>query len=114
MKKDPGVDTSSTLRIARVPGVPKERVRLQLTGHLDADGAPVLAEELQLLLDSGARDVELDLTAVPFMSSMGVGCIIAAVGDFRGADGELAVVGLSTEIRQLLEALDLLDYVKIR
>jgi len=114
MSKDSGMGASPVLRIARLPGVPKGRVRLQLNGHLDADGAPALAEELQLLLDSGARDVELDLTGVPFMSSMGIGCIIAAVGDFRNVKGELAVTGLSTEIHQLLEALDLLDYVKTR
>ena len=114
MTRDSSAGAGPALRIVRVPGVPKERVRLQLTGHLDADGAPVLAEELQLLLDSGARDVELDLTGVPFMSSMGIGCIIAAVGDFRSASGELSVSGLSPEIRQLLETLDLLDYVKTR
>jgi len=114
MIKDSSAGASPALRIVRVPGAPQGSVCLQLNGHLDADGAPTLAEELQLLLDSGARNVVLDLSGVPFMNSMGVGCIIAAVGDFRSAGGELAVTGLSHEIRELLESLDLLDYVKTR
>jgi len=108
-------ETASTLRIAHVQKTEsKGRARLRLVGHLDADGAPALSEELQRLLEAGVNEVDVDLAGVPFVSSMGIGCIIAAVGDFQTAGGELALTGLSSELRQLLEMLDLLDYVKIR
>ena len=107
--------TVPTLHIARIEKTGSTgRTRLRLAGHLDADGAPALSEELQRLLDSGVNEVDVDLAGVPFVSSMGIGCIIAAVGDFQTAGGELALTGLTPELRQLLEMLDLLDYVKIR
>ena len=106
--------TASTLRIAHVQSSVKGRTRLRLAGHLDADGAPALSDELQRVLDTGVCEVDLDLSGVSFVSSMGIGCIIAAVGDFQAAGGELTLTGLSPELRQLLEMLDLLDYVKVR
>ncbi len=93
---------------------PDGRTRLEITGSLDVDGAPQLADELNKLLDSGARAVVLDVSRVSFVSSLGIGCLIAAVGDFQQAKAELVVTGVSEDLRQLFVMLDLLDYITVR
>ena len=89
-------------------------LKLTLRGHLDADGAPMLSDHLVVLRTAGSVRVELDFTGVQFISSTGIGTIIAAVGEFRDADGDLVVSGLSDELRELFEMLDLVDYITIR
>lgn len=110
----PNPRAATSLEIRRVGGDSGPAAVLRLTGNIDADTAPALADEFRRLLDAGVHTVELDVREVPFVSSMGVGCIIAAVGDFQGAGGDLCLVGLSTDVRQVFEMLDLLDYVKVR
>ena len=89
-------------------------VRLPLRGHLDAEGAPVLSERLAGLLDAGSIRVELDFAGVQFISSTGIGTIIAAVGEYRDVGGDIVITGLSKELRDVFVMLDLMDYVTIR
>lgn len=90
------------------------RLVLHLAGHLDADGAPRLSEDLRRRLDAGCKQVDIDLAGVPFISSIGIGSFIAAVGEFQQAGGGLTLVGVSDEFRNVLKMLDLLDYIPIR
>jgi anti-anti-sigma factor len=88
--------------------------KLSLHGHLDAEGAPQLSEELSSLLDCGTKHVELDFADVRFISSTGIGSLIAAIGEFRDVGGDIVVCGLSDELRGVFEMLDLLDYVNVQ
>jgi anti-sigma B factor antagonist len=88
-------------------------LRLPLRGHLDAEGAPVLSERLAGLLDAGSTRIELDFAAVQFISSTGIGTIIAAVGEYRDVGGDIVITGLSKELRDVFVMLDLLDYITL-
>jgi anti-anti-sigma factor len=87
---------------------------LELVGALDADTSPGLAQRLHALLDAGVQAVELDFRQVTFVSSLGVGCLIAAFGDFHQAGRQLLVTGLSPSLLDMLRMLDLLGYIKAR
>jgi anti-sigma B factor antagonist len=87
---------------------------LPLRGHLTAEGAPKLSEELTKLLDAGATQVELECTDLDFISSTGIGSIVAAVGDYRDVGGDVVLSGLSEGLRAVFESLDLLDYIIVR
>ena len=89
-------------------------IRLPLRGHLDADGAPVLTTALAALLESGHTRVELDCAEVHFISSTGIGSIVAAVGEYRDAGGDVVVRGLSEGLLGVFVSLDLLDYIVVR
>ena len=88
--------------------------KLPLKGHLDAEAAHGLTGLLRKLLENGRTRVELDCTAVRFISSTGIGCIVAAVGDYRDAGGDIVVSGLSETVRAVLVSLDLVDYIPVR
>lgn len=89
-------------------------VLLAVSGYLNAEGSPTLQEALAQLLKQGARHVELDCSGVRFISSVGVGVLIVAVGDFRGVGGDVVVTGLNDELRHMFDMLELGDYVTLR
>ena len=105
------ITTSFAIATGRT-GVP-DRTRLVLQGHLDAEAAPVLARKLHQLLQSGVRQIELDCSDLQFISSTGIGTIVAAVGEYRDAGGKIVVSRLSAGIRGVFESLDLLDYIEV-
>ena len=86
---------------------------LSLAGDLDADGAPVLSAELERHLRAGEVKLHLDFEDVDFISSAGVGSLIAGVGEFRDEGGDLQLINMSGDHRRVLEVLGLLDYVKL-
>ena len=93
--------------------ITKTESHLKLEGHLDAEGAPVLSDILSQKLEQGVRDVVLDFSRVQFISSTGIGTLIAAIGEFRDVGGDVIVKSLSAELREVFEMLDLLDYVTV-
>jgi len=88
-------------------------IHLKLDGHLDAEGAPVLSDALGQKLEEGVRNVSLEFDRVQFISSTGIGTLIAAIGEFRDVGGDVIIKGLSSELREVFEMLDLLDYVTV-
>jgi anti-sigma B factor antagonist len=106
-------ETSRRLEIRPQAGAAAGTLVLHLTGYLDADGAPQLTDELRRQLDAGIKQVDVDLAGVPFISSIGIGSLIAAVGEFKQVGGELVLTGVSEEFRGVLRLLDLLDYIPI-
>jgi anti-sigma B factor antagonist len=97
-------------RVTRADG----SVALVLDGHLDVDGSPVLQNALSEVLRQGIRQVELDCRQVRFISSVGVGVLIVAVGEFREVGGDVAIAGLNDEMLQMFRMLELTDYVTLK
>ena len=102
-----------TFAIAEEQVVSATEVHLKLDGHLDAEGAPVLSDALGQKLEQGVRNVTLIFDHVQFISSTGIGTLIAAIGEFRDVGGDVIIQGLSNELREVFEMLDLLDYVTV-
>jgi anti-anti-sigma factor len=84
---------------------------LQVAGRVTAEDAPTLSAELSdAIRESDARLV-LDMTAVSFMGSAGLGALIAAVKSARAQNGQLMLVVTEGIVRTLLHVSGLLDYV---
>ncbi|MBC3762008.1 STAS domain-containing protein [Quadrisphaera oryzae] len=86
---------------------------LHLDGDLDLQAAPELRAWSARLLaepeDGSARAtaVVVDLTAVPFVDSTGVGALLSVLRDVRGRGGDLVLAGPNHELRHLLASLGL-------
>lgn len=102
------------LRVVTYTETGPNTVRLKIAGHLDATGAPQLSKILSDLLEKGVREVELECSAVGFISSTGIGTLIAAIGEYRDVAGDVFITNLSNDVREVFEMLDLLDYVTVR
>ncbi len=66
----------------------------------DGDGA--LLAKVHELLDSGQRHIVLNLEAVPYMDSSGVGRLVECFTDVREHDGSLKLANASPKVRELL------------
>ena len=73
-----------------------------VTGELDLYSVPLLVAELEALAPDGP-DVVIDLTAVTFVDSTGLGAILLNARRLRDAGGAMALVCSSPTTRKLLE-----------
>lgn len=65
---------------------------LAVSGELDLATAPGLRERLREMTPEGPVKVALDLTAVGFVDSSGLGAIVACLKHVRELGGELVLV----------------------
>ena len=69
-----------------------EHTVLEVGGEVDVYTAPKLRERLVELVDSGARNVVVDLGRVDFLDSTGLGVLVGALKRLRAAGGTFGLV----------------------
>ena len=80
---------------------------LVLFGDLDMAGAPRLRSQVAQMVAVGDTRLVLDLTAVDFIDSTGLGAVIAALRRVRSHHGELALVCPEPRLQRVFEMCDL-------
>jgi anti-sigma B factor antagonist len=83
---------------------------LRLDGRLNMVAAPRLKAAIDETVDGGAARVVVDLGAVTFMDSSGLGALVAGLKKARQASGDLRIAGVSQQVGTVL-ALTNLDRV---
>jgi anti-anti-sigma factor len=77
--------------------------RIALSGRLDIAGTEAIADELATLCASAQRRVVLDLTAVTFISSIGIRALVASAKAQQRLGGKMAVtVAPNSNIARIL------------
>lgn len=76
---------------------------LVVVGELDVATAPRLRQEAQRLAHDGAPSVVLDLSAVEFLDSTGLGVIVGILKRIRTHGGELRLAGAPEQVRRVFE-----------
>ena len=98
------MDAIVTEHVVRVVVVaPQERI--------DALSAPDLRQQLHALLDDGAANLVVDLSAVPFMDSAGMAVLVSALKRARSAGGDVRLVWPTAESARRIINLTRLDRV---
>lgn len=85
---------------------------LFLIGPLDADSAPDLSDELVRRMEPNAR-IHLDLAGVTFLSSAGVGSLIASVGEYRDQGGDVVMERVPEDVHHVFELLGLEGFLNL-
>jgi anti-anti-sigma factor len=80
---------------------------------LDNNNAHEMSEAMIQAQSEGYKYIILDLSALNFISSAGVGAILGSVGSSRGMGGDIILCGVSSKIRHVFEILDLCDFLTI-
>jgi anti-sigma B factor antagonist len=83
-----------------------------ITGRIDGQTAPTLQAELLQQLGT-AKSAVFDVAAVPYMSSAGFRLMLLLYRTVAMRGGQLAIVGLSDEIRDTMEMTGFLDFFVI-
>jgi len=76
---------------------------LAVAGEVDVATVPRLREQLHSLVAQGQHHIVLDLEAVDFLDSTGLGVLVGALKRVRTNGGELALVCTQSRIRKVFE-----------
>ena len=77
-----------------------ERTVIEVTGRVDTTTAPELEAGLRL---DGNETLTLDLSGVPYMSSAGLRCLLAAQKRLMAGGGAMTVVGIQPAVKEVLD-----------
>jgi anti-sigma B factor antagonist len=81
-----------------------------VAGEVDLYTAPALKTALRETIDTGARNVLVDLSRATFIDSTTLGVLMGAVKRLRPVGGELAIACRDPNIRKIFE-ITLLDRI---
>lgn len=84
-----------------------------VAGEIDVYTSPLLQERLVEVLRDGFPSIVLDLSAVTFLDSTGLGVLITALKRCRSADGDLVLVTAQPNVLKVLEITGLNDVFKV-
>jgi anti-sigma B factor antagonist len=87
---------------------------LAVTGEIDVYTAPGLRERLVELVQAGTSRVIVDLTAVSFVDSTGLGVLVSGLKRCREAGGDLPLVVVQPQILKVFEITGLTAVFTIR
>lgn len=76
---------------------------VQPDGILDSVKGTQFREEINQLVESGAKIVLVDFQQVTFMDSSGLGALVLALKTVRAAGGKLFICSINEQVRMLFE-----------
>ncbi|MGH9164658.1 MAG: STAS domain-containing protein [Acidimicrobiales bacterium] len=76
---------------------------LSVRGEVDVYTAPRLREKLVELVGQGKHQIVIDLEAVEFLDSTGLGVLVGALKRLRSHDGDLSLVCTQHRILKVFE-----------
>ncbi|MBL0406468.1 STAS domain-containing protein [Microvirga aerilata] len=76
---------------------------VRLNGRLDAAVAPKFLARLKASIEEGKTRLALDLAAVPFIDSTGLGSLVSVLKAARRAEGDLRLIAPSQQVQKLLQ-----------
>jgi len=91
-----------------------ERPVLHLGGRMDATGAQQLREECAALLEQGVTRLVVSMDEVAFVASSGLGTFLLINDEFKQQDGLFVMTGVGDTVRQVIELMNLDQFLDIR
>ena len=86
---------------------------LRLRGRIEAFGAQQLRERCAELHETGCERLVIDLDGVTFVASSGLGTFLLLTEEFRSAGGRLVLAAPCTGVVQVLDLLNLDQFLDI-
>jgi anti-sigma B factor antagonist len=84
-------------------GIEDGRATVAVTGEVDVATAPLLRSGLHSVVDEGATQLRIDLTAVTFIDSAGLGVLIGILKRLREQGGSVELLRLQPGPRKVVE-----------
>ncbi len=76
---------------------------IELEGEVDVYTAPQLKQQMITLLESGTKQMVVDLTKVDYFDSTALGVLIGGLKRIRERDGNLSLICPNPRIRRVFE-----------
>lgn len=85
-----------------------------IEGEIDIHTAPILRDELELIVLTNGMIIELDLSQVIYMDSSGLGVIVAFYKKVIKKNASLKLVNQSERLTRIIKITGLSDYIEMR
>jgi anti-sigma B factor antagonist len=79
---------------------------LVVAGKIDAKTMGDFEDGIRGLLDAGHTYLVIDFADVPFISSAGLGVLMAVIEEVRGAGGDLVLARVQPDVYRIFDMLD--------
>lgn len=76
---------------------------LKLSGRLDLNSSSRLKEQVKDLMSEGAVNMILDLSAVDFVNSSGLGTLVSILKDVRLVKGQMVLCNLALYVQEIFD-----------
>ncbi len=86
---------------------------LHCEGELDTQTAPDAQEQLNQLIDEGARKVLVNFEKLEYISSAGLHVLLIAAKQLKAVDGELRVCGLNEVVKEVFDISGFVTILKV-
>ena len=80
---------------------------LRISGNLDSLTVPEVRPVIEQIVGSGMRKVALELSGLEVIDSSGIGAIVSLFKRMRGMQGDVKIVGVRGQPREILRLLGL-------
>lgn len=81
--------------------------------NLDANSAHRVKAEIKGLLSDETINAVIDLSSIQFIDSTGFGALISVLKTVKGRNGNLILTGVSSELRELMDLMQLLNVFQL-
>ena len=89
----------------------KDITILKVSGHLDSSSTGELESVMEDLYEDGTRNIIVDLEDVSYISSGGWGVLVSRVKYLREKEGDVVLVGMSSEVYDIFELFGFMDII---
>lgn len=107
MTENQRIDSDELLILVDSGKQSDEIVVVRLEGILDTTTAPILEDAFEELQEAQRMNVAVDLSKVSYISSAGWGVFVGELRRFRNNDGDIILAGMSREVREVYNLLEL-------
>jgi anti-anti-sigma factor len=90
---------------------PEKSASYIVRGDCDLYSAPVFKEAVLKKIDAGIRHIRIDMTAVDYLDSSGVGAIICIIKAAKRSGGDVRFHGLAGSPRKVLARTNILGLI---
>jgi anti-sigma B factor antagonist len=71
--------------------------------RIDAHNSPALKDQILELIESGNKRIVVDMSAVRFVDSSGLGVLLSGYRNAASCQGELVLSGLQPQVKSMFE-----------
>ncbi len=110
----PEGEAIATVDITTAEGSSAGEWIVTVLGEIDVATSPRLRSELASVMERGAKTIVLDLGAMSFIDSSGLGVLVGALKRLREQQGdEIVIRGLQDSVRRVFEITGLTELFRI-
>lgn len=86
---------------------------LDIDGEIDLYNAPEIKDTIKGLMDDGKKQIIINLEAVSYIDSSGIGALISSLSNLKKIGGSLKIIHVYDSVKKVFELTKLTSFFEI-